>query len=515
MRGKKAARNTAFHLLEQLVSAVCGLILPRLILSALGSRYNGLTASITQFLSCAVLLRSGIGGATRAALYKPMAEKDRKAISAIVKATDLFMKKIGVLLAAGIVLFAAVYPLLVQNEFGWLFTFSLFLIIGVSTFAESFFGITYLIVLQADQRSWVASLLRCLCYIVNAALSALLLLNGRSIHAVKLASSAVFVAYPVLLGVYVRRHDQIDTKAAPDHQAIAQRWDAFWQQVAGFVTTNTDLMVLTAFSNMLEVSVYAVYGMVLDGLRRVMMSFSNGLEAAFGNMIARKEDDLLRENVAIVETVLFAVSTLIYTCAALLILQFVRVYTRGVSDVEYIRPAFAYVIVLAHFFNGVRMPYQLVVQAAGCYKQTKKGAIIEPIINLSLSVLLFFRFGLLGVAVGTLAATVFRTVQYSVYMSRHLVKRSVLCTAYRIFASFFEFALTDWLVGMAGLGEPSDYASWLANAAVTGAICLAVVVSCSFLFFRKDALGAVRKLRAAVFSKGQEAVHPNRQEREA
>ena len=184
MRGKKATRNTIFNLLEQLVSIICGLIIPRLILSTLGSSYHGLTLSITQFLSCAILLRSGIGGATRAALYKPIAEENHDEINSIVKATDLFMKKIGLILAVGIVLFSTIYPILVRNEFGWLFTFSLFLIIGISTFAESFFGITYLIVLQSDQQIWIASLLKSICYIANTVIGAFLLLRGESIHIV-------------------------------------------------------------------------------------------------------------------------------------------------------------------------------------------------------------------------------------------------------------------------------------------------------------------------------------------
>ena len=58
----------------EMVAVICGLILPRLILSTFGSSYNGITSSITQFLSCVTLLRAGIGGVTRASLYKPLAD---------------------------------------------------------------------------------------------------------------------------------------------------------------------------------------------------------------------------------------------------------------------------------------------------------------------------------------------------------------------------------------------------------------------------------------------------------
>lgn len=502
MRGKKVVINTAMSLVEEIVAVICGFILPRLILSCFGSKYNGLTTSITQFLACAVLLRSGIGGATRAALYKPLAEKNKNEVDSIIKATDIFMKKIGLILAGGIVIFAAIYPFFVADEFDWFFTFSLFVIIGASTFAESFFGITYLILLQADQRLWVSSLLRSVCYILNTTLSAVLMIWGSSIHIVKLGSAFVYVLYPILLGFYVKRKYKIDKNVKPDNKAIAQRWDALWHQVSAFIMNNSSIMILTAFTNMLEVSVYSVYNLVFNGLKRAVTSFLNGLEAAFGNMIAKKESDSLRENVSVIEFIIYAISTVIYTSACLLILDFVRIYTGGITDVNYIRPVFAYVIIIAQFFNGIRLPYQLVVQAAGHYKQTKKGAMIEAIINIVLSVILVFNFGLIGVAVGTLAATVFRTVQYSIYMSKHIVSRSYFITLFRCIVAFAESAAVIVIINVLGFNSSSDYIQWIFNSiAVVGISCVVVVIG-SFVFFRKDVVRLLNKMKS-IFKKKQ------------
>ena len=76
MRTKKALMNTVALLIYQIVAAICGLILPRLILSSFGSNYNGIVSSINQFINCVVLLRSGVGAVTRFALYKPLSEKN-------------------------------------------------------------------------------------------------------------------------------------------------------------------------------------------------------------------------------------------------------------------------------------------------------------------------------------------------------------------------------------------------------------------------------------------------------
>ena len=150
-RSKKALRNTFCQLLLEAVTAICGLILPRLILARFGSSYNGITQSITQFISCVALLKSGIGSVTRAALYKPLAQHDSTAISEVINATEKFMRKIALIFSVAVLIFAAIYPLMVAEDFSWEFAFTLVLILSISTVAQYFFGITYQMLIEADQ----------------------------------------------------------------------------------------------------------------------------------------------------------------------------------------------------------------------------------------------------------------------------------------------------------------------------------------------------------------------------
>lgn len=495
MRSKKTLLNTIMALVEEFVSIICAFILPRLILQVYGSKYNGLTTSISQFLACAVLLRAGIGGATRAALYKPIAERNKNKIDSIIKATDNFMKKIAIILLIGIILMGIVYPFLVKNEFSWFFTFSLFIIIGASTFAESFFGITYLIFLQANQKLWVTSVLKSICMILNVAIAVIFLLNGASIHIVKLVSATIYVIYPIVLSLYVKKKYNIDKNVKPDNRAISQRWDAFWHQVATFITNNTDVIVLTTFTNMLEVSVYSVYNMVTNSLKKIIFSFSNGLEAAFGNMIANNEKKTLAENLSLIEMIVYSISTIVYTCAILLIVQFVFVYTKGIQDVNYLRPAFAYFLVLANFFYSIRMPYQLVIQAAGHYKQTKNGAMTEALINIIISIILVIKLGIVGVAIGTFISMLFRTLQLSLYMSKNIINRSQFVTIFKIVISFIEGAIVIGVLNLIHLNMPENYFQWIINALIVGIISLMIVGLGNALIYHNDSRNLIRKMK--------------------
>ena len=86
MRTKKAFKNIMASMSYQVISIICGLITPRLLLLAFGSTYNGVVVSATQFLSMITILNVGIAGATRVALYKTLAVNDVLGTSRIVKA---------------------------------------------------------------------------------------------------------------------------------------------------------------------------------------------------------------------------------------------------------------------------------------------------------------------------------------------------------------------------------------------------------------------------------------------
>lgn len=504
MRSKKAMINMVIALAEELVSIICGFILPRLILEKFGSGPNGLATSITQFLRCAVLLRAGIGGATRAALYKPLAEGDKAQIDSIMRATEIFMHRIAMILGVLITLSACVYPLFVGDEFSWFFTASLVMIIGISAFAESYFGITYQILLQADQRTYVFSVVKSGAVIANTCIAALLMRLGASLHLVQLGNALAYAAIPVVINVYVRRRYRINRRVQPNTVAIAQRWDAFAQQAAAFVMNNTGVIILTMFAPITEVSVYAVYNMVIIALNRALLSVTSGIEAAFGNMLAKRETAALQRNFGVVEFLVFMLSNVLYTAAAALILGFVSVYTRGVTDAVYIRPAFAYVLLLGGFMNSVRIPYQLLVNAAGHYRQTRNGAVLEAVINIALSVALVIRFGLIGVAVGALCAIVFRTVQYGWYASRVILRRPLMRTVKNYLASALfalcALALLKWLVPESFGGYGAFVLYGVMSVAAAGVLTLALAAA----FYRRelrDSISAVcrvfrRRLKA-------------------
>ncbi len=502
MRSKKAMFNTVSALSYEVVAVICGLILPRLILSSFGSSYNGITSSITQFLTCVVLLRAGVGGVTRAALYKPLADKDNREISAIIRATEIFMRRVAIIFIFALFVFAAVYPFLVKDEFEWLFSFTLVLILGISTFVQYYFGITYQMLLQADQCNYVISTIQICTTILNTAIAAILIKSGCSIHIVKLGSAVVFSLNPIVTNIYCRKKYKIDRTVKPNQNAIKQRWDAFSQTVAFFVHNNTDVMVLTCFASTKEVSVYTVYNYVIANLQNIISTFVSGFGAAFGNMFAKNEKELIHKNLRIYELIVFGSTSVIYSVAGVMIVPFALVYTSGINDVNYSRPLFAMLVTIAGSFACFRLPYQTIVEAVGHFKQTKNGAIFEAGLNIVLSIILVIKFGMVGVAVGTLVATVFRSFQYAFYLSKKIVSRSIFIFIGHIVVNAVVAVITYLSSRFLFDSNVENWWQWIVLAVEVTLVSIASSGILHFVFYHNDVKNLLEKLKGMLKRRG-------------
>lgn len=478
-RGKKLKLNTLVGLFSQLVTLICGFIVPRLILSYYGTEVNGLVSSITHFLSFISLAECGMGVVVQSSLYKPLADNDNKEISCVVISADRFFGKIGLLLSAYVLVLLFTYPYLVETSFNSFYTATLIGAISISTFVQYFICMSYRLLLTADQKGYVTLSINIFTQIINTIICVILAEAGSSIQLLKLCTSIVMLLQPLFLIVYVKKNYSIDKKVEVIGEPIKQKWNGVAQHIAYVVLENTPTVVLTFFSSMASVSVYNVYYLVVSGIKGVITSAVSGMQSLLGNMYAKGERETLTLTFSYYEWAMHVVVVFLYTCTAILIVPFVKVYTDGVTDANYIYPFFGLVISMAQMMFCIRLPYNAMIFAAGHYKQTQASALIETVINIVLSVGLVFNLGLVGVAIGTLVAMTYRTVYLAFYLRRNILMRPI--------KEFFKHMILDCFAIVASIIATSNiematnsYISWFVLALKVAFIvgCIVVTINC-------------------------------------
>ena len=493
-RGKKALYNSLASAYAQIVTMICGFILPRLVLSTFGSSYNGIIASVSQFLSVISLLSAGVGGVTRASLYNSLVQNDTKQISATVKATEIFMRKVALIFLCVVILFSFFYPYLVKDEFEWGFVASLILIISLSTFIQYFFGNTYQMLFQADQRQYITSGMNILATVLNTIIAVVLIKLGVGIHGVKLGGAVAFSITPITLNYLAKKEYHLIKNIEPDYSSIKQRWDAFFHQLAGFIHSNTDIALLTIFTNTKEISVYTVYYLVANGLKNVMSTLVVGVESAFGNIIARNEMETLRKDVVHYETMMHVFCSVLFGAALMLVTPFVQVYTRGVKDVNYARYTFGYLVIIGEMLFVLRSPYEALINASGHYKQTKIFAFAEAGINILVSMFMVQKYGLEGVVIGTVIAILFRNIAYGLYSSSIIIHRRLDCFILRFLVTAISVISEVLLARIIPVPPMTSYFNWVVYAVGVTTIAIITTLCLNLLFYRKELLQMLSKI---------------------
>lgn len=424
-RTHKAKLNMFFSLLQQGVAIVCGLIMPRLMIEYFGSEAYGAVGSISAFLAYITLIEGGVGAVTRSALYKAFAMKSKDQISAVINETKRLYRKIAIVFILYVIIIAFLFKYISHNTaFSYWYSFGLVIVIAFSTFAEYFIGISYFLLLQADQSNYILSIFTMLSTAFNTACCIILITLKSDLLTVKLASSLIFVLKPIILSIYVKKRYKL-IRTVSKEKLLKQKGAAIGQHIAWVLHNNTDVTVLTVFKDLTYVSVYSVYEMVIGQLKNVINSFTSGMEAVFGNMYANGERENLQKTFGYYETLLSLISVSFFSTATVLIIPFVRLYTAGITDVEYIYPGFSIMLMAASLLYCLRTPYGNMVVAAGHFKQTQVAAYGEATINIIVSIVLVIRYGLIGVAIGTVAATLFRFVYYVWYLSCNIMFRPI------------------------------------------------------------------------------------------
>lgn len=483
-REKKLKYNTISALINQIVTIIFGFVLPRLFIQYYGSTIYGLTSSITQFLSVITLMELGIGAVVQSALYEPLAKKDNYGISEIVVSAEHFFRKIAFVFFIYTIALIFIYPSFIQGEEGIFFEASLIAIIAISSFAEYFFGMTYKLLLMADQKAFITLSTQSIVVVLNFIICIILMKLGTSIHIVKLSTVLVMLLKPVVQSIYVHRNYDLNKKIKLKSEPIKQKWNGVAQHMAYYVTNNTDTIVLSIFSTLENVSVYAVYNMIANGIRQLILTLSTGTQAMFGNMLANREYDELNKRFKKFEWSMHTIVVFMFSCVGVLIVPFISVYTKGITDADYYQPLFAILLTIAQGIYCIRLPYNTMVLAAGHYQQTQTSAIIEMLLNVIISIFLVFNFGLVGVAIGTLVALSYRTIYLAWYLSNNILKYKFSHFLRCISIDFLTVLIIVVLTYPLRLRDLS-YGSWVILALKSTSIILAVVMLINFIFNRK------------------------------
>ena len=485
---KKTKYNIITGVSGQIITICIGVLLPRLFIINYGSETNGFLSSINSLISYLTLLEAGVGTATVQALYGPVARESHNKINEILAATNRFYNRTGAIYAAIIALLAFTYPLIVPSDLSYVLQAAIIIMVGTGGVLGYLFQAKYKLLLQAEGKQYVITNIMTAIHVCTSITKLLCLSIGLGIVYIQAFQLLFVIVQIICFYIYIyKNYKWLDLKVEPDEKAISQKNSVLVHQISEMVFNHTDVVILTLIVGDLKVvSVYTLYNMLVDMISTLIANINTGFEFRLGQLY--NTDKKRHEKVFdIYETYYMAFAFALYTVTYIYLLPFVKLYTSGVTDTNYLLPLLPLLFVSYKLLVCGRSACGKLSSYAGHFKQTRIHSIIETIINLIVSIVAVIilenknGLGIYGVLIGTIAALLFRSNIMVVYANKKILFRSCWKT-YKKWALDIVLALVCCIVFKTVLPKMNDYYHLIAYAAGTSVLVLATFFSINALF---------------------------------
>ncbi len=426
--GARIKKNLISSIVYQIVLISLSFLLPRLYLENFGSEVNGVLSTIKQIFAYMCLLEAGVGLATTQALYKRIGEGDRDGASAVLSATNTYYKKTGLIYLAIVLVIATVYAYIVPTGIESKVVFTIVILNAVPALFSYFVQAKYRILMEVDGRRYVINNSETIVQLLANAGKVLVLVLTDSLVLIQLVYCVIAMVQLIFLYVYAKwQYKWLDLNTKPDYEAISQKNSVLVHQVSGMVFSNTDILIISFLCDFKAVSVYAIYNIFFSQIQSFITNLISGYSFALGQLF-NTDPDKFKKVYSVYETFYIMCTFIIYTLMAVFLLPLIQIYTGGIEDAQYTNTALVILFVVMNLLSNGKLPINGIIEYAGHFENTRSHALWEMIINIVVTVVAIYYFGICGAIFGTICALVYRSIVTIAYSNLKVLERSTFHT---------------------------------------------------------------------------------------
>lgn len=404
MRIEHSIKNISMSIISQVVIILLGFISRKIFINSLGSEYLGINGLLTNVLSAMVLIEGGIGISIVYNLYKPLAEDDRPKIIALIK---LYKKAYFVLAIIMLCISYSLYPFLnklmkTDSDIPGLgIVYFLFVMKSVCSYLYAYKWA----IINSDQRGYHLAKNNLIFQVISMISKIIILLISKSYILYLIIEFIIFIIqnnvnsrlvdklYPYLK---TKENYTIDyeTKNSIKKNVKAM----FIQNIGSYAIHSTDNIIISSIINVSVVGIYSNYTMIIGQLSSLVSSIIGGISNSVGNLIATEST----EKVYSVFKISYFISFWVYSFSTIFLYNLLEPFINWWIGDGYLLGNMTFIVILLNFYmSGLRTPINIFKSKSGLFAQDKYAAIIEGIINLTVSIVLAQKYGLIGVFLGT------------------------------------------------------------------------------------------------------------------
>lgn len=405
-RVKKSLLNARVNLIFYFLTLVLSFFSRKIFLDALGADFVGLTGTLQNLLGFLNLAELGIGSAIGYVLYKPLFEHDEGKINEIISVFGYLYRWIGfIILGAGLVL-ACFLPLIFPNtqfEMGIIF-FAYFAFLASSLIG--YFANYKQTLLGADQKNYVVT-----AYFQTTTIIKTLIQMASAYYT---GSYYLWVAIELTFGIiysfilnwrinqvypWLRSEVRLGKQLFKKYPEVMKYTkQLFVQKISSTVQYQVTPFLIYAFVNLRIVAFYGNYTMITEKLAQLVNTFFESTGASVGNLIAEGNTAKIKRLFWELLSIRYLIGSIISFMIFIMIEPFIILWLGN----EYVLSKDILILICVNIFIGyTRGGVMQFLYGYGLFYDIW-APVVEVILNLGISILGGYFYGLKGVLLGSI-----------------------------------------------------------------------------------------------------------------
>ena len=406
-RIKNVSKNMINVVFFQIVKILLVFVGRIIFLKVLDSSFLGVNGLFSNILTVLTLTDLGINTSLMYSLYKPLANNDEKKVAQYINYFKKIYNTIALVIAIlGVLLIPFLkYLVNLPNDMEHIYLYYLLLLLNSVT---SYLFVYKTTLLSADQKMYIINRYDILFQFILFASQTLVLIFTHSFALYLLCT----VICTVLSNYFkVRKTEQLypylktkdyDSLPKNDRKNIFMDLKSlFLYKLGGVIQSNTDNILISIFVGTITVGYYSNYSLIILSVTSFLTIFFTSIKASLGNYITNKDKKNQLKMFNILETYNFWLVGFCAICFLILIPDFISICF---GENYLLSHSVLIWIVLNFYTSNIRQTIWAYRETTGLFSKTKYITLTTSTINLFLSILLGYYYGIAGIIAATVIA---------------------------------------------------------------------------------------------------------------
>lgn len=447
-RSQNSIKNATISLVYYFISSIFTFVMRIALIRYIGIEYAGLNSLLTNIIGVLNIAELGLSTAIGYSLYKPLADGDHEKINEILCLYKYLYRIIAVVVAV-IGIFITIFinhfvnTTIPMSEVR--ISFILYLIATVVSYL-----LTFLTVLpSADQKNYFVVKIQNDGKIIKNILQLIAISVLKNFYAwviIEIGANIVIYMYTnyktkKMYTWYKSSKGKFKELLKKYKNIVKTTKDTAFHRIGGLVVYQTDTILISYFCNLTDSGIYSNYMLIYSLLTGLVEQAFIGITASIGNFIIEKKP----KEVYNIWKEMYIVMCFVTVLFGFLFYQLANPFVGVVfgNDLT-LSSVVVFGIALNIMFRVIKNPIDKFKEAYGIFWD-RYSPIVESIINLVVSVALAFKFGILGIVLGTVASNIAITMLWKPYVIFKYIFKEKL-------SKFFLITLKYTAIGLVGSG---------------------------------------------------------------